>query len=298
MSNVLTQMRAKALDQVEVDRRSTPLADLKGRIADQPSTRPFSASLMQNGKGIIAEFKRFSPSKGPMRIENVERAIAAYEKSHIVRAISVLTHADFGGTVNDLAAIRRETHKPILRKDFIVDEYQVYQARAMGADAILLMMQDHHRGEMNDLFCLAKSMDLEVLIECRTKEDIDNIPEGAEMVGINSRQMMSKGKRFAWSRKGPFVNWNDDFTTNLRVFREIDKLPEDAVKIAESGLTPANIKAEFERGFNACLIGGSLLLDPRGIEAVLNDYESVIQSLQGAVSAPTNFLGSEKKALV
>src|SRR5262245_21348888 len=135
------------LDEILVDARKAlaeaqqrlSLAELKKRIQDAPEVRSFKTAL-QRSFGLIGELKERSPSHGPMRRQNVDDAVQAYERSGIVRAISVLTNSTyFGMNMERLASVRARGTKPVLRKDFIFDEYQVYEARAFGADAILLM---------------------------------------------------------------------------------------------------------------------------------------------------------------
>src|SRR5258705_6273115 len=116
--------------EIEQAKRARGLADLKGMIPDAPPVRPLAAAL-SNGFGLIAELKRRSPSGGEMRTENFEQAPRAYAESFAVKAVSVLTNTtDFGMSIEDLMRVRNVVPKPILRKDFILEEYQVYEARA------------------------------------------------------------------------------------------------------------------------------------------------------------------------
>ena len=154
------------LDTITVDVRrelaeaqaKRPLAELRRMLADAPAVRSFKGAL-QKAFGIIGEIKERSPSHGPMRRENVDEATAAYEQSKIVRAISVLTnHSHFGMSMDRLREVKTRGTKPVLRKDFIFDEYQVYEARAFGADAILLMANLLEPAEMKLLYTPAKEL--------------------------------------------------------------------------------------------------------------------------------------------
>jgi len=131
--------------------------------------RPFRAALGQ-GFGIIAEVKRRSPSAGEMRQQNFDRAPAAYAKSPIVRAVSVLTNSThFGMRITALRRIRKLVPQPILRKDFLFTEYQIYEARAFGADAVLLMANVLGRDQMRRLFILARELGMDVLLKSTPK---------------------------------------------------------------------------------------------------------------------------------
>ena len=130
---------------------------------------------------------------GPMRPENVSAAPIAYEDSPIVAAISVLTnHMHFGMSIERLTSIRKSGTKPVLRKDFIVEEYQVREARAFGADAILLMANVLDRARMAGFYDLARELGMEALFEVHTEEEISALPRDARVVGINSRKFKAK----------------------------------------------------------------------------------------------------------
>jgi indole-3-glycerol phosphate synthase len=246
------------------------LAALKSMISDAPPVRSFSGAL-SNGFGLIAEIKRRSPSGGAMRQENVERAPVAYAKSPVVKCVSVLTNAvDFGMAIEDLSKMKAQIPKPILRKDFILEEYQVYEARAFGADALLLMANVLTGDELRRLFELARELGMDVLFEAHTKEEIDTIPEGAKLYGINSRKFKASTQTFANSAKG------SDFTVELDTFSLINDLPKHAIKIAESGVSPSQLSEIFQMGYNAVLVGTSLLKAESGIESMLQDFDLTV----------------------
>jgi len=263
--------------ELEVARGVRSLAELKQMMADAPAVRPF-ADALSDGFGIIAEIKRRSPSGGDMRPDNVTAAPAVYGRSEAVKAISVLTNtSDFGMQIEDLARVKAAAPQPVLRKDFIFDEYQVYEARAFGADALLLMVNVLGKERMRPLFELARELGMDVLFEAHTREEIDMIPEGAKIYGINSRKFKASN-RWALTRAlvglGVGKNGNSpDLSVDLDTFSLIEHLPKGAIKVAESGLKPAQLPQVMELGYNAVLVGTSLLKAPQGIEAMLRDFE-------------------------
>jgi len=270
----LDEILQRKRSEIAAARNLRDLAALKRMISDAPPVRSFSSAL-SNGFGIIAEIKRRSPSGGDMRQENVERAPAAYARSPVVKCVSVLTNAtDFGMNIEDLSKMRQEIPKPILRKDFIFEEYQVYEARAFGADALLLMVNVLDRDNMHRLFNLSQELGMDVLFEAHTKEEIEAIPEGAKLYGINSRKFKASTQTFANSAKG------SDFTVELDTFSLINYLPKQAIKIAESGVGPSQLSGVFEMGYNAVLVGTSLLKAESGIEGMLQEFDLTVAILK------------------
>lgn len=243
------------------------LAALKQMLKDAPPVRSLAGAL-RTGFGLIAEIKRKSPSGGDMRAENVAAAPAAYARSGAVKAVSVLTNTvDFGGAIEDLQKVRSVVPKPILRKDFIFDEYQVYEARAFGADALLLMANVLEPARMKALFELSRELGLEVLFEAHTVEEIESIPPGAVLYGVNSRKFAASTKLLTGAVKGP------DLTVELDTFSLVQHLPKGAIKIAESGVSPAQVADVKRLGYDGILVGTSLLKAKNGIEAELAEFE-------------------------
>src|SRR5262245_26575701 len=192
------------LDRILVDVRGEltaaqqqlPLAELKRRTADAPAVRSFPAAL-RSSFGLIAEIKERSPSQGLMRRQNIDEAPQAYERSPVVRAISVLTNAThFGMSIQRLTHIKTSTTKPVLRKDFIFDEYQVWEARAFDADAILLMANLLDAEQMRRLYELTRELGMEALFECHTREQIMQVPANARIYGINSRSFSTTSESY------------------------------------------------------------------------------------------------------
>lgn len=284
-NTIYDQITARKQASVAAAKSQRSISVLKDMIKDAPDRRNFLSSISSQF-GLIAEIKEKSPSKGRMRSHNVEEAPQAYDRSSIVQAISVLTNSDdFGMSIERLLTVKKQTSKPVLCKDFIFDEYQLYEARAFGADAVLLMTQKLSKVELQKLFDIACDLDLEVLVECGCKPDIDQIPNGAKICGINSRDMLSQGKRYRLSRFLPKAGSlrHKDFTTDLKVFKGIEKLPPGLAKVAESGINAGTICTVRDMGYNAALIGASLLLHPKGPSAALHECEHVLTSTTHAM---------------
>jgi indole-3-glycerol phosphate synthase len=263
----LDEILERKRSEIVAAKKQRDLGVLKRMIADAPPLRSFSGAL-GNGFGIIAEIKRRSPSGGDMRRENVEQAPAAYAKSAAVKCVSVLTNStDFGMSIQDLSEMKAQIAKPILRKDFILEEYQVYEARAFGADALLLMVNVLERENMRRLFELSRELGMDVLFEAHTKEEIEAIPEGAKLYGINSRKFKASTQTFANSTKG------SDLSVELETFSLVKHLPKQAIKIAESGVEPSTLSEVIGMGYDAALVGTSLLKTKKGIESILREFE-------------------------
>jgi indole-3-glycerol phosphate synthase len=263
-------------------KRSRDLGELKRMLPDAPPLRPFAAALA-NGFGLIAELKRRSPSAGDMRKENFEQAPQAYAESLAVKAVSVLTNTtDFGMSIEDLMRVRKVVPKPVLRKDFILEEYQVYEARAMGADALLLMANVLERDAMRRLFELSRELGLDVLFEAHTKEEIEAIPAGAKLYGINSRKFKASERwKLAQEQSRPGQTGSragPDLTVELETFSLIEHLPEGSLKIAESGVKPDKLPELVKMGYNAILVGTSLLKAPAGVHSILQEFEQGLSS--------------------
>jgi len=252
-------------------RAAVPLDEMRRRAADARPVRDFAHALTAEGFGLIAEWKHRSPSMGEMRAKNVLAAPAAYEKSPVVRAISVLTNSThFGGTIDDLARLAAASTKPVLRKDFILDPYQVYAARAAGADAVLLMANVLSADRMAELHELVLELGMESLFEVHEEAEIDSLPAGARVVGINSRKFKSREGFVAAGQSS-----DADFTLDFSAFELAQNLPAGCIRVAESGVTPATV-APLARHFDAALVGTSLLRDPRGVEAALEEFSAAL----------------------
>lgn len=272
MKTFLEEILQDVRGELDATKANRPLAEIRRMVLDAPPIRPLPAALSEKF-GLIAEIKERSPSVGPMRAENVARAASAYEESPVVAAISVLTnHIHFGMSIERLAAVRRTSSKPVLRKDFIVEEYQVREARAFGSDAILLMANVLDSARLHGFYNLAQELGMDALFEVHTEEEISILPRDARVVGINSRKF--KAKSGFVGKQGASET---DFSLDYSAFELAEKLPAGTLRVAESGLSPQHVTQVRER-FDSALVGTSLLRDPRGVHACLVEFEEAILS--------------------
>lgn len=209
-------------------------------MARHPRGEAFRASLAADGVRVIAECKRRSPSRGVLREAYAPDAIARGYARAGAAGISVLTEPSFfDGSLDHLRAVRAAVETPLLRKDFIVNRYQIAEARACGADAILLIVAALDDDELRWLLTYAESLELMALVETHTAEEVARaIDAGATVVGINSRSLKTLDvDTTLFDRLGP-------------------SLPAGVVKIAESGIrSQADVQRVRTAGFQACLIG-------------------------------------------
>jgi len=258
----------KEVEEAKV-RRS--LRALEKWLPNIPPPLDFNAAL--EGGCLIAEIKKCSPSIGSMRAKNVTDAPSAYESSHLVHAVSILTNKTFFGMgIDDFDNLRKIITKPILSKDFIIEEYQIVEARAYGADAILLMGNVLDGEAFKRLHAFARSLGLHVLCEVHTESHIKALPHGVEICGINSRKF-ADGNRFLFNQVIASGLLKQDASTDKSVFKLIDKLPVAAKKVAESGVSLRTYSDVVSMGFDAALIGASLLTSERGIRTELELFE-------------------------
>ncbi len=237
---ILDQIVARKYIEVEERKSLCPFSKLEKSIFFQRKPGSLGKELAREGSlGIIAEFKRKSPSKGYINKNALASEVCFEYVEAGSSAVSVLTDTCFfGGSSGDLTDVRKLVSSPVLCKDFIIDEYQIVEARSAGADAVLLIAELHTADRLEKLFSFAKSLELEALIEIHDKVNIPRIPPDAEMIGINSRDLAS-------------------FRVNLdNLSKLIYLLPGNIVKVAESGIKSVpdylNLK---NAGFNAFLIG-------------------------------------------
>ncbi len=225
-------------------RRQTPPAELEARLGPAPRGRPFSEALIAEGISLIAEMKRASPSQGPIRpAASVAEVVRAYQSAG-ARAVSVLTEpTHFGGSLDDLVEARASCDLPLLRKDFVVNEYQVLEARAAGADAVLLIVAALGRERLAELMAGASDLGMDSLVEVHDEDEVEVAVEaGAEVIGINNRDLHSLDV--------------DPGTT----FRLLADVPAGTVVVAESGITQRGHVSELEdAGVDAILVGDALM---------------------------------------
>jgi indole-3-glycerol phosphate synthase len=256
---VLDRILATKRDEVTVLHQPQTRSLLRGQALDAPPARDFRAALRRDDghPGLVAEIKRRSPSKGDLAPDLDAAALAGEYAAGGATALSVLTDAPyFGGSVEDLQAAREACAVPVLRKDFTIDEIQVYEARAIGADAILLILaalpDDTH---VTDLSELARSLGLAVLVEAHDAEEVERgVALGVEILGVNARDLGT-------------------FAEDLEGAAELSaRIPASIVTVAESAIRePADAEAMAESGFDALLVGEALVRapDPRALAAAL-----------------------------
>src|SRR5215213_961825 len=242
--SVLDRIVEATRDEVERRREVTPLAELEAALDGRPESRPFQEALTRPGISVIAEHKRRSPSAGVIR-EGAEltEVVQAYERGGAA-AVSILTEPfHFGGSLDDLRAGRAATNLPILRKDFIVDPYQVVESAAAGADAILLIVAALERDDLERLYTHARALDLDVLVEVHDEAELDTALEvEAGIIGINNRDL-------------------SDFSVDLeRTYELLNDVPAGKTVVSESGFSAREQLEDLERvGVDAVLVGESLM---------------------------------------
>ena len=248
-------------------RHEVPLSELRRRVGTLHGSRPFNEALVRPGLSLIAEFKRRSPSAGEIRPgAGVGEVVSAYERGGAA-ALSVLTEErSFGGSLDDLRAARAASSLPILRKDFIVDPYQLYEAAVHGADAVLLIVAALEEGLLASLASEARMLDLDCLVEVHDERDLERaLVIDADVIGINNRNL-------------------HDLSVDLETTAElIVDVPAGKTVVSESGYDHPEQLAELERiGVDAVLIGESLMraADPESaVRALTMDDEATREHL-------------------
>jgi indole-3-glycerol phosphate synthase len=244
-TDILSRIADYKQKEVEERKSILPLDQLQAKPFYNRKGKSLRDSIIDPSKtGIIAEFKRKSPSAGAINLNtSVKQVTTGYAKSG-ASGLSVLTDTpSFGGSLDDLLTARQYVQTPILRKDFMLDEYQVYEAKAFGADAILLIAAMIDRYECEKLTGIAHKLGLEVLLEVHNASEIaSHAGEFADIIGVNSRDLKS-------------------FSTDLTHAEKLyELLPKDSIKIAESGIHQPEDAARFKQmGFDGFLIGSHFM---------------------------------------
>jgi indole-3-glycerol phosphate synthase len=245
-------------------KRERPLAELEREAGSQPEGRPFAEALSHPGTSLIAEHKRRSPSAGTIREDaSCAEVVSAYERGGAA-ALSVLTEeAHFGGSLADLREARAATELPLLRKDFTIDRYQLYEAKAAGADAVLLVVGAMTQAELAGLYREAHALDLDAIVEIHDEEELDRALEvDADVLGINNRNL-------------------EDFSVDIqRTFDLLADVPAGKVVVSESGIQSREQIDELEQvGVDAVLIGETLMRAPDP-EAAVRELTRTDESTQ------------------
>lgn len=244
MATFLDQVVEHTAKDLERRKAETPAERLEQQLAPAPRGRPFSEALIAEGISLIAEMKRASPSRGPILPDaDVAEIVRAYRDADVA-AISVLTEPHwFQGSLDDLVAARRAVDLPLLRKDFLVDRYQLLEARVAGADAVLLIVAALGGPRLEQMMREANELGLDCLVEVHDEDEVAIAVEaGAEIIGINNRNLHSL---------------EVDLGTTFRLLPDI---PAGTVVVAESGITDREHVRDLEdAGVDAILVGEALM---------------------------------------
>ncbi len=260
--SVLDRIVEDTRDEVVRRREHIPLSRLEAAIAERPEGRPFSEALLRPGVSLIAEHKRRSPSAGAIREDaTVDQIVLAYQRGGAA-ALSILTEPfHFGGSLDDLLAAKAVSELPVLRKDFIVDPYQLYESAAAGADAILLIVAALEPDALYELLQEARGLDLDALVEIHDERELEiALDVEADVLGINNRDL-------------------GDFSVDIeRTFDLLADIPAGKTVVSESGFTTRDQLDELDRvGVDAVLIGETLMRAP--------DVEDATRRLSGGANA-------------
>lgn len=242
--NILERIAAHKKIEVAENKEIMPVSALELLPHFQRKCLSLSQNLRNSSAGIIAEFKRRSPSHPEINLKaRVEDILPEYEKAGAA-GISVLTDEEFfGGSSEDLLEARELVKIPLLRKDFIIDEYQIFEAKALGADVILLIAAILSRKEIERFSRTAKDLGLEVLLEVHNEEELEkSIMPGLDMIGVNNRNLKT-------------------FEVDLNISKNLaEKIPSEFVKVSESGISETASILELQKsGFQGFLIGGNFM---------------------------------------
>jgi indole-3-glycerol phosphate synthase len=247
MSARLDELVHATRARLEERKRERNLGELERLASERGEGRPFHEALSRPGTSLIGEYKRRSPSAGEIREgASVAEIVRAYERGGAV-ALSILTEQDhFGGSLSDLREAREATELPILRKDFTVDPYQVYEAKAAGADAVLLVVGSMSMPELGTLLGVARDLELDAIVEVHDEPELESALEvDADVIGINNRNLV-------------------DFSVDLAVtFELLSDVPAGKTVVSESGITTRDQVEELEQvGVDAVLVGETLMRAP------------------------------------
>jgi len=236
--NILEQIIARKKEEIQTSKSKIALTDLKDLESFGRETVSLKDSL-KNKSGIIAEFKRKSPSKGIINDRSEVLEVAKSYEAFGASGISILTDRDFfGGSFQDILKVRNEIKIPLLRKDFMIDEYQFYEAKSMGADVVLLIAACLSPSQMEEFAHLSQELGLEVLLEIHTENELQHYNKYVDLVGINNRNLK-------------------DFKVDLQHSVKLkNQLPKDVLTVAESGIySVEDFKFLREQGFDGFLMG-------------------------------------------
>jgi indole-3-glycerol phosphate synthase len=268
MRTILDEIVANRRVEVSKQKQDMPLAQIQAKIDFSLKRNSLFGNLLAQGSsGIIAEFKRRSPSKGVINDQVQPEVVTKGYSDAGVSGLSVLTDGKyFGGSTADFTAARKANpFTPLLRKDFMVDGYQLYESRLLNADVILLIAAVLERTEISRFTSIAHELGMEVLLELHDESEIDKIDKQVDMIGINNRNLK-------------------DFKVDLdRSLKLSGRLPANAVKISESGLSdPETVDFLRSRSFHGFLMGENFMKSENPATACL-DFISKLRSLRKVI---------------
>ena len=242
--NILDKIVADKRKEVELKSSLIPVSQFEKSVLFDRNGHSLATALRKSETGIIAEHKRRSPSKQTINQNtNVAQVALGYQKARVC-GMSILTDIKyFGGSLEDLVLARASTEMPLLRKEFIIDEYQILEAKAHGADVILLIAAILTKDEIKTLSELAKSLRLDVLLEVHNEEELQkSIMPSLDMLGVNNRNLKT-------------------FEVNLTTSKELSsQIPDEFVKVSESGISSVEAITELKKyGFQGFLIGENFM---------------------------------------
>lgn len=259
MKDILLEITKNKRIQVEQDKNDRPLEGLIEKCRMAKPQRSAKTALSTSFSGIIAEFKRRSPSKGWIHPEaRVQDVVVGYEKAG-ASVCSILTDSDyFGGTKEDLITARSLTNLPLLRKDFIIDPYQIYEAKALGADVILLIAACLSVQECEHLSQTAHLLGLEILLEVHAPEELDHLNAYVDMLGVNNRNLGTFHTDVALS-----------FKMAERMKKQSLKMENRPLLVSESGLSDPKVVCELKAaGFDGFLMGEAFMKEADPADAL------------------------------
>ncbi len=274
----LDEIVAARWRRLEEARGRAPLGHLQQAADARPARRDFAGALSGNGLHVIAELKQASPSRGLLRKDYRCRDIAQGYEAAGAAALSVLTEEDFFlGSLDHFAEVRDAVRLPVLRKDFILDGYQVFESVAAGADALLLIVAALADKDLRNLIELCDRLRIAALVEVHTEEELERaLGAGACIVGVNNRNLKT---------------FEVDLETSFRLRR---KIPSTCLAVSESGIkTAADLRRVSEAGFNAVLIGERFMT----AEEPGKELAEMLEGVRAPVR-PQEAEGSRQKAVV